>query len=114
MHRVRAVLDRLQSKSFRPAENVMVLIPFLRRFYAANEYNRDLWVSAKAAMTPAGSRVLDLGAGSGPFRLVFNHCTYTAMDFYKVSPDLLCRSPNFTKLSVIADATSIPMRAATF
>jgi hypothetical protein len=49
-------------------------------FFAFNLRNRDLWVAAQAAKAPCGARVLDIGAGSAPYRALFSHCDYRTQD----------------------------------
>jgi len=39
-----------------------------------NVVERDAWVARQAGALPAGSRVLDAGAGSCPYRALFSHC----------------------------------------
>lgn len=46
-----------------------------------NKRARDAWVADKAAAVPAGGRVLDVGAGSCPYRPLFSHTRYEAHDF---------------------------------
>ncbi len=41
----------------------------------------DIWVAEQAAQIPAGSKVLDVGAGSAPYRPLFAHCTCATHDF---------------------------------
>lgn len=48
-----------------------------------NQRTRDRWVQAKARGVPAGSRVLDVGAGTCPYRSFFTHCEYKTQDFKK-------------------------------
>lgn len=46
-----------------------------------NQWSRDKWVAEKAATVPAGAHVLDVGAGTAPYRALFSHCVYKAHDF---------------------------------
>jgi SAM-dependent methyltransferase len=45
-----------------------------------------------ASGLPAGSRVLDVGAGEAPYRALFGHCEYLTVDWvgsmYETSPDI--------------------------
>lgn len=52
-----------------------------QRVYRYNQYNRDHWVGLQAARIPVGARVLDVGAGVGPYRPLFAHCDYHTYDF---------------------------------
>ena len=46
-----------------------------------NQRERDKWVADKAAAIPANSRVLDVGAGTAPYKDLFSHCRYETHDF---------------------------------
>ncbi len=46
-----------------------------------DQRNRDRWVQEKGASVPEGSTVLDIGAGTSPYRPLFAHCHYTFHDF---------------------------------
>lgn len=48
-----------------------------------NPFARDAWVQSKAASVPAGSKVLDAGAGECRYKPLFAHCQYVAQDFMK-------------------------------
>jgi SAM-dependent methyltransferase len=75
-----------------------------------NVSNRDAWVAAEAARVPAGARVLDVGAGAGPYREIFAHCDYRAHDFAQ-EPSTIGR---YTQLDYCSDITSIPAPDAAF
>lgn len=81
-----------------------------RRIYYFNQYIRDSWVQEQAALLPQGSRVLDVGAGSGPYRSLFHHCEYHTHDF--------CQEPTtvgkYTDIDYVSDITSIPVVDASF
>jgi len=70
-----------------------------------NQYERNKWVATWAARIPAGSRVLDVGAGSAPYRSFFQHCEYKAHDFGQV-PEL---KAHYTELDYISDIVDIPV-----
>ena len=68
----------------------MKMLPHkLRRFLAFNLLNRDLWMAAQAALVSSGSRVLDVGAGSCPYRKLFAHCEYRTQDFQQLADEQL-------------------------
>lgn len=46
-----------------------------------NTYRRDAYVAKFAASLPAGTRVLDVGAGTCRYKPLFAHCEYRAQDF---------------------------------
>lgn len=79
-----------------------------QRVYNFNYFNRDQWVAAWAARTPAGAVVLDVGAGPGKYRGLFAHCDYRAHDFGQ-EPGTRGR---YTRLDYESDITAIPIAPA--
>jgi SAM-dependent methyltransferase len=55
---------------------------------------------------PAGTRVLDIGAGDGPYRELFDHCEYVTVDW--------ANSPHedASETDVVASADSLPLEDA--
>jgi SAM-dependent methyltransferase len=58
-----------------------------------------------AAAIPAGSRVIDVGAGVGQYRALFEHCDYRAHDF-GLEP---ATTGQYTALDYQSDITAIPV-----
>lgn len=56
------------------------------RPFTMNSSRHRLWIEnqAFAATVPAGARVLDAGAGDGPYRALFGHACYESADFEQV------------------------------
>ncbi len=81
--------------------------------YAFNQVNRDRWVRQQAALIPAGARVLDVGAGSCPYRALFSHCDYRTQDFTGLEASQL-RYGNYGRIDYVCDATDIPVEDASF
>lgn len=81
--------------------------------FAFNLINRDRWIAQQAAALPAGTSVLDVGAGSCPYRGYFAHCRYQTQDFAALSPDQL-RDGGYGQIDYVCDATSIPVAPASF
>jgi SAM-dependent methyltransferase len=73
--------------------------------YGFNTYNRKQWVAACASRLPAGTRVLDAGAGIGQYRPLFAHCDYKAHDFAK-EPQTVGQ---YTPLDYESDILDIPV-----
>jgi SAM-dependent methyltransferase len=75
-----------------------------------NQHFRDRWVAQQAARIPAGARVLDVGAGVGRYRPLFNHCKYEAHDFGR-EPSTVGK---YTRLDYESDVTAIPVADESF
>ena len=80
------------------------------RVYNYNISNRDQWVAAQAARIPPGQKVLDVGAGVGPYRKLFAHCEYYAHDFGQ-EPETINK---YTRLDYQSDITDIPVPDQSF
>ena len=80
---------------------------------AFNVVRRDRWIAAQAARLPAGARVLDVGAGSCPYRQLFAHCKYAAQDLAPLHQAQL-RFGAYGSIDYRCDATAIPVPDASF
>lgn len=78
------------------------------RLFSFNSVNRDAWVRKQADAIPRGASVLDVGAGSCPYREFFSHCIYKTQDFAQLEPDQL-RHGNYGKIDYVCDANHIPI-----
>jgi SAM-dependent methyltransferase len=83
------------------------------RVFNHNLVNRDAWIRRQAEGLPAGSRVLDVGAGSGPYRPFFGHCDYKSQDFAQLAGDQL-RNGGYGRIDYVSDVTAIPVAPASF
>ena len=81
--------------------------------YAFNLRRRDTWVASWAARLPPGGRVLDVGAGSAPYRGLFAHCAYLTHDFAELAPEQL-RHGGYGAIDIVSDATAIPGKSGSF
>lgn len=81
--------------------------------FSFNLVNRDKWVAKMAAQLPKGSRILDVGAGSCPYRPLFEHCEYRAQDFTGLTGDQL-RHGGYGQIDYICDASAIPVEDYSF
>ena len=81
--------------------------------FAFNPVNRDRWVARQAARLPAGARVLDMGAGSCPYRALFAHCLYETQDFTGLDDDQL-RDGSYGRIDYRCDIASVPVADAAF
>jgi SAM-dependent methyltransferase len=75
-----------------------------------NESQRERWVAEQARNVPSGASVLDIGAGTGPYRRFFEHCDYRAQDFAQ-EPGTIGR---YTELDYVSDLTAIPVPDGSF
>jgi ubiquinone/menaquinone biosynthesis C-methylase UbiE len=82
-------------------------------FFAFNLRNRDLWVAQQAKKVAPAQRVLDVGAGSAPYRSLFSHCVYRTQDFAALRPDQL-RGGGYGQIDYVCDAKSIPVPDESF
>lgn len=82
-----------------------------------NQANRDAWVADVARRQPAGTRILDLGAGTCPYRALFSHCEYQTQDFtqYAGTSDGLMRdSWKYGDIDYVSDVVDVPVESASF
>jgi SAM-dependent methyltransferase len=82
----------------------------------AREFNarsRDKWVADRASSVASGSRVLDVGAGTAPYRNLFAHCRYETQDFARYDG---YKGPEgqYADIDYVSDITAIPVPDATF
>ena len=90
------------------------MISFLKSILFFNQPSRDEWVKLKASTIPRGARILDVGAGSCPYRSHFDHCDYRTHDFEKLGPNQLRDKRGYGTLDYVGDICSIPVEAASF
>lgn len=86
---------------------------WLRRVFFHNLALRDQWIQDQARQIAPGSRVLDVGAGSCPYRQLFAHCEYRSQDFAGLSAEQL-RHGGYGAIDYVCDATQIPVADASF
>lgn len=84
------------------------------RFLTFNETCRDAWVVRQAAQIPAGSLVIDVGAGSCPYRKLFAHCDYRSHDFVRLEPGQLRGHKNYAEVNYVSDICNLPVADNTF
>src|SRR4029078_9771466 len=79
-----------------------------------NSRARDAWIRSKAKIVPGGSRVLDVGAGTAPYRDLFSHCEYRTHDFAEYGKYQDGSEGQYTKLDYVSDICSIPVLNSSF
>jgi SAM-dependent methyltransferase len=76
------------------------------RLWNYEAWQRDLWVKAEAVKLPAGSRVLDAGAGASKYRVFFSHCRYETQDFCRYDGPLV---KYVQPIDHVCEITKIPL-----
>lgn len=84
-----------------------------------NESNRVTWIEQTLKKIPAGSRILDAGAGERQFQKFCAHLKYVSQDFAQYNglgdgSGLQTEKWNNEGLDIISDITKIPEPAASF
>lgn len=79
-----------------------------------NQRQRDRWVASKAASLPAGTKVLDVGAGTCPYRNLLSHCVYKTHDFKQYTGEKLGGTAEYGHIDYVSDVKSIPVPDGSF
>jgi ubiquinone/menaquinone biosynthesis C-methylase UbiE len=58
--------------------------------------------------------VLDIGAGSSPYRKYFSHCNYVTQDFCQLEPSQLRFGSGYSMIDIISNAEKIPVDDCSF
>ncbi|CAH2031078.1 class I SAM-dependent methyltransferase [Trichlorobacter ammonificans] len=91
----------------------------MTRFGTQNEHRRIEWLKAVLRRIPAGSRILDAGAGEQRFRGLCSHLEYVSQDFarYDGKGDGRGLQTGFWEqadLDIVSDIVSIPVASGSF
>lgn len=86
----------------------------LRAIFKFNQFDRDRWVAKMASSVSPGSLVLDVGAGSAPYRDLFKHCQYRTQDFGLLAAGQLMGGREYAPLDYTCDIRAIPVSDASF
>lgn len=84
-----------------------------------NQSDRELWLSNTLKKIPAGSRILDAGAGERQYKKMCAHLNYVSQDFAQYdgkgnSQGLQTETWDQSKLDIVSDITKIPEPDAAF
>src|SRR6188474_1965848 len=82
-------------------------------FFAFNLRNRDRWIAAQAKKLRPGARVIDVGAGSAPYKSLFAHCDYKTQDLAPLKDSQL-RHGGYGAIDFVGDAKAIAVPDASF
>lgn len=88
-----------------------------RQYTDFNKMNRDRWIKEKAAGLPAGTSVLDVGAGECQYRENFRHCLYKTHDFgryHGTDNSLVKETWKYGRIDYVSDINHIPVKEASF
>ena len=86
----------------------------LAQIHDFNQLSRDKWVQGKAAAIQKGSRVLDVGAGTCPYRKLFSHCEYYSQDFKKYDGVKLGGTCSYGNIDIVSSIEDIPVEDESF
>lgn len=79
-----------------------------------NQRCRDRWVREQAATLAPGLRVIDVGAGTCPYRQLFAHCEYHTHDFKKYEGVKLGNATEYGQIDYESEITKIPVPDQSF
>lgn len=83
-----------------------------------NEEVRVKWIEDTLKKMPAGSKILDAGAGECQFRKFCSHLNYVSQDFAQYTGEgevgLQTGSWDNSKLDIVSDITAIPVEDGSF
>ena len=84
----------------------------------SNESTRVQWIEDTLKKIPAGSRLLDAGAGECQFRKFCSHLDYVSQDFAQYTGEgnvgLQTGTWDNSKLDIVSDITNIPVADGSF
>lgn len=84
------------------------------RIFNFNVVERDKWVLDQARSILPGSKILDIGAGSSPYRKYFEHCIFKTQDFCQLNPKQLRFRKGYSAIDYVSEAHQIPVPDASF
>ncbi|MHC9062069.1 class I SAM-dependent methyltransferase [Nitrospira sp. CMX1] len=81
--------------------------------FSYNVVLRDRWIARQASKLQSGTRLLDVGAGSCPYRNLFAHCEYRSQDLRPLQGEQL-RFGGYGQIDYVSDLASIPVPENSF
>lgn len=86
----------------------------LSKIHGFNQDDRDAWVREKAGTVQPGARVLDVGAGTCPYRALFSHCEYKTHDFKQYEGVKLGNTKEYGHMDYVSDIGDLPVPDQSF
>ncbi len=74
-----------------------------------NVVERDKWIQKQSKFVVKNSCVLDIGAGSSPYRKYFTHCKYVTQDFCQLETKQLRFKNGYSSIDIVSNADNIPL-----
>ncbi|MBM3201746.1 MAG: methyltransferase domain-containing protein [Chlamydiae bacterium] len=81
----------------------------ITEIYGFNQIDRDAWIAELASKVPKGSKILDVGAGTCPYRSLFSHCEYFSHDAKCYEGEKLGGATKYGEIDFVSDVTNIPV-----
>ncbi len=81
----------------------------LADIHGFNQAERDAWIQSKAKTIQAGASVLDVGAGTCPYRDFFSHCDYKTHDFKQYEGVKLGNTTQYGQIDYMSDIVALPV-----
>lgn len=79
-----------------------------------NQRSRDRWVAEKAKTLISGTKILDIGAGTCPYKELFSHCEYKSHDFKRYEGTKLGGTTEYGAIDYVSDILDIPVADGSF
>lgn len=79
-----------------------------------NTFERDKWVRETISKLPLGLKILDVAAGTCPYRHLFISHDYKAQDFLQLEDHQHRDSASYGKIDYVCDSTKIPVQDNVF
>jgi ubiquinone/menaquinone biosynthesis C-methylase UbiE len=83
-------------------------LDFTENIFAYIRTRRNKWVKYQAQSIMPGSLVLDMGAGSCPYKQYFDHCHYISHDFKQLESSQIQDQEGYGQIDVVCDILEIP------
>lgn len=82
----------------------------MKQIFSFNQFERDTWFITQASLIPAGSKVLDAGASTCPYRHFFAYSEYRAQDFLQLSQEFNRSRTLYGSINYLSNILAIPVQ----